>query len=347
MADTTLGVMSELVIPTGVATGVGSLPGDDIDQALALAFDELPELPHLPELPARGPGSDMIGRTATQLVDLPVDLQPAGWRLVDRPSFDQRRGVDRLANDLDALIPVAGPAYDGWLKLQLAGPWTLAATMELPRGGPVLGDPGAVADLAQSLAETVREQLLAVAKRVPRARLVLQLDEPSLPAVMAGHVRTASGFGALRAPEPHTVRELLGLAIAAAGQVPVVVHSCARDVPLRLLADAGAAAVSIDLLSHDPDRDAIGELVERGVGLWAGVVPSLGPGVPPTPRSVADPVRQLWHELGFEPELLPARVCITPTCGLAGASPGWAHSAYRVLRQAARALSEAPEGTSA
>lgn len=338
--------MSAGTAPTGLATGVGSLPGDDIDAAMALVFDELADLPHLPELPARGPGADLIGRTATQLVDLPVDLQPAGWRLVARPSLDQARGRDLLARDLDALVPVAGPGYDGRLKLQLAGPWTLAAAMELPRGGPVLGDPGAVADLGQSLAETVREHLAAVARVVPAARLVLQLDEPSLPAVLAGRVPTASGFGAVRAPDPATVQAILAAVVTAAGEVPVVLHSCASDVPLQLVADAGAAAVSVDLIATTPDRDAIGDLVERGVALWAGVVPSLGPGVPPTPRAVADPVRRLWHELGFAPELLPERVTITPTCGLAGASPGWVHSAHRILRQAAQALTEAPEGTS-
>lgn len=332
--------------PAGVATGVGSLPGEDIDDALAIVFDELPDLPHLPELPARGPGADMIGRTAAQLVGLPVDLQPAGWRLVDRPGFDQRGAQDLLTSDLDALVPVAGPAYDGRLKLQLAGPWTLAAMVELPRGGPVLGDSGAVADLGQSLVETVRDHLGAVARRVPGAGLVLQLDEPSLPAVMSGRVRTASGFGALRSPEPATVQEVLAAAIAGAGDVPVVVHCCAAEVPLRLIAASGAAAISVDLLSFTPDRDALGEVIEGGIGLWAGLVPSTGPGVPPTPRSVADPVRTLWHELGFDSERLPSRVTVTPTCGLAGASPGWVHSAYRVLRQAARVLSEAPEGTS-
>jgi hypothetical protein len=61
---------------------------------------------------------------------------------------------------------------------------------------------------------------------------------------------------------------------------------------------------------------------------------------------VADPVRRIWHELGFAPDLLPESVAITPTCGLAGASPGWAHSAYRLLQQTARVLTEAPEGTS-
>jgi methionine synthase II (cobalamin-independent) len=331
--------------PTGLATGIGSLPGDDIDASMALVFDELPDLPHLPELPARGPGSDLIGRTATALTDLPVDLQPAGWRLVDRAGMDQRRGRDRLSMDLDAIVPVAGTAYDGRLKVQLAGPWTLAAGIDLPRGGRVVRDRGAVRDLAASLAETVREHLDQVGRRVPGARLVLALDEPSLPIVLAGRVRTESGFGTLKAPEPATVRDVLREVVAAAGDVPVVVHCCAPDVPIRLLGEAGAAAVSIDACSSRPDRDALGEAVEAGLALWLGVVPALGPGVPPTPRAVADQVRRLWGELGFAPEQLPETVAITPACGLAGASPGWVRSAYRVLRQAALALVEAPEGT--
>jgi Cobalamin-independent synthase, Catalytic domain len=330
--------------PVGLATGIGSVPGEDIDRALALIFDELPDLPYLPELPARGPGADMIGRTATQLVDLPVDLQPAGWRLVDRGGIDRSRGVDVMSADLDALMPVAGPAYDGRFKVQLVGPWTLAANVELPRGGRVLGDPGAVHDLGESLVETVQEHLAAVRSRIPNATLVLQLDEPSLPAVLAGHVRTASGFGALRTPESHTVHDVLQAVIAAA-DVPVVVHCCA-DAPLRLFRDAGASGVSVDVLTMRPNYDMLGELVEAGVALWLGVVPSTGPGVPPTPREVADPVRQHWRNLGFAAELLPASVAVTPTCGLAAASPGWVHAAYRVLRQASQVLIEAPEGTS-
>jgi hypothetical protein len=108
--------------------------------------------------------------------------------------------------------------------------------------------------------------------------------------------------------------------------------------------EAGAAALSIDL-SLGVDHDVVGELVEGGTRLWLGAVPSLGPGIPPAPRDIAEPVRRLWRDLGFDPERLPATVAITPACGLAGASPGWAHSAYRLARQAARALTEAPEGT--
>lgn len=324
------------------ATGIGSLPGDDIDAALGLVFTELPDLPHLPELPARGPGADMVGRTAGALVDLHVDLQPSGWRLVARAGIDERRAAEYLDRDLDALVPIAG-THDGPLKVQLTGPWTLAATLQTTRG-PVLADTGATRDLIASLAETVRAHLAEVARRAPRARLVLQLDEPALPAVLAGTVPTASGFGNLRAVEPATAREALRAAVEAAGEgVPVAVHCCAAEVPLRLLAGAGAAAISLDLAVAQPDRDILGELVERGTKLWLGVAPALGPGVPPAARSVADPVRRLWHELGFPPERLAETVVLTPACGLAGASDGWARTALRLVRQAAGVLADAPE----
>jgi methionine synthase II (cobalamin-independent) len=200
-----------------------------------------------------------------------------------------------------------------------------------------------VRDLVASLAETVGEHLADVQRRLPGAQLVLQLDEPSLPAVMAGRIRTESGFGALRAIDSPEITSALRSVIDAAG-VPVVLHCCAAEPPIRVLREAGAAAVSFDATLGPTDHDAIGELVDGGGIVWLGVLPSLGPGVPPTPRSVADPVRRLWRELGFDPDLLPSAVSLTPTCGLAGASPGWAHSAYRLIRQAVRALNEAPEG---
>ena len=189
----------------GVATGVGSLPGTDPAEATRTVFGELPDLPHVPELPARGAGADMIGRGAAFLVDLPVDLQPSGWRLVDRPGRDLRRSLDFLARDLDTLEDLAQD-YAGPLKLQVAGPWTLAATVELHYGDKAVSDPGATRDLTQSLAEGVRRHVADMAGRLPGAQIVLQLDEPALPAVLVGDVPTASGFGTLRAVEEQVVR---------------------------------------------------------------------------------------------------------------------------------------------
>ena len=323
-----------------LATGIGSMPGEDIDAALALVFTELPDLPHLPELPARGPGADLIGRAAACLVDLHVDVQPAGWRLVPRVGFDEQRARELLERDLDALVPVAA-THDGPLKVQLCGPWTLAASLQTEHG-PVLADPGAVRDVQASYAEGVRAHLDEVRRRVPHAQLTLQLDEPSLPAVLAGAIPTSSGLSRIRAVPSADAEQVLREVVEVA-EVPVVVHCCAADVPLTLVRGAGAAALSLDLSVARLDLDQVGEAVEAGLALWAGIVPSMGPGVPPSTRDVVAPVRRLWSQLGFSPELLVERVVVTPACGLAGASDGWTRTALRLVRQAARVLAEAPE----
>jgi methionine synthase II (cobalamin-independent) len=281
----------------------------------------------------------MVGRAAAALVDLHVDLQPAGWRLVDRAGADERRARSMLDADIDALVPVF-PSYDGPLKLQLCGPWTLAATLELPRGGKVIGDRGATRDVVDSLAEAVAEHVVAVRARLPHAQLVLQLDEPALPAVLAGSVPTASGLGRIAAVEDVVVRA--GIAgVVAATDLPTVVHCCAADVPLALVHDAGAAAVSLDLSVARMDRDLVGERIEHGLRLWLGVVPALGPGAAPTVRETLAPVRRLWSDLGFAADQLSRTVAVTPACGLAGASEGWARTALRLVTQAARVLDEA------
>ncbi|MEW2442186.1 methionine synthase [Micromonospora marina] len=325
--------------PTGAATGIGSLPGTDIAEAQRIVLGELPALPHLPELPARGPGADIIGRTAGLLVELPVELYAARWRIAPRPGRDLRRARDLMERDLDQLAEQA-EEYAGPVKVQAAGPFTLAAVLELPIGGRMLRDPGAVRDLAGSLGEGLRGHVEAVTRRLPRASVLLQLDEPSLPAVLAGRVPTESGFGTHRPVETEVARGLLRDVIEAAG-VPALVHCCAPDVPLELIRTAGAAGVALDL-SLVADLDPLGEAIDAGLGLLAGAAPTLPPpsGRAPTSAEVADRVRRVWDQLGFPRRRLAEQVVVTPACGLAGATPGYARAVLTACRDAGRRLAE-------
>src|SRR5260221_12179698 len=179
--------------PAGSATGVGSMPGTDPAEAIAVILGELPDLPHLPELPARGPGADLTGRTAALLIDMPVETTPNGWKFASRPGRDQRRAASLLSADLDA-VAAAMDGYAGPVQGQVCGPGTLAATIELTHSqNPAPPDPGASADLAASLAEGVAAHVAAVREQIPGATVLLQLDEPSLPAVLAGAAPTPSG----------------------------------------------------------------------------------------------------------------------------------------------------------
>ncbi|MBQ1028261.1 methionine synthase [Micromonospora sp. C95] len=331
--------MSDLGLPWGVgaATGVGSLPGTDIAEAQRIVLGELPALPHLAELPARGPGADMIGRTGGLLVELPVELYAARWRVAPRPGRDLRRARDLMERDLDQLAEQA-EEYAGPLKIQAAGPLTLAASIELPIGGRMLRDPGALRDLAGSLAEGLRGHVEAVTRRLPRAAVLLQLDEPSLPAALAGRIPTESGLGAYRAVESVDARALLSTVIEAVG-VPTVVHCCAPDVPLELLRSAGAIGVALDL-SLLSDLDPLGEALDAGFGLLAGAAPTTPGGRAPTSADLAGRVRTLWDRLGFPRRRLAEQVVVTPACGLAGADAAYARAVLTACRDAGRRLSE-------
>lgn len=338
----------------GVATGIGSLPGDSPDEAARTVAGELPDLPYLAELPDRGVGADMVGRTLGLLVDIFGEVVPSGWRVVRRPGRDTRRANDFMEWDLDA----ATEQYAGadWVKIQVCGPWTLAAQVEVASGNRALVDEGAVDDLAASLTQGLLDHLAALGRRLPGTSFVVQIDEPALPLVIAGALSTPSGFGTVRAVDRSRVGQVLQSVTAALSEFPLIGHCCHPNVPLRLLKAAGFEALSVDFTEIGTSAaklDPIGELVEAGTVLLAGVLPGLEPepaldsrsrGLKTELKDWAAPVLGTFDRLGFPRETLPSRVVPTPTCGLAGAGKDWALEAMKISRELARAFEDLPEG---
>ncbi len=335
-------------------SGIGSWPGDDVRTTIRLVRDLLaeppsagdePGIPYLPELPARGPGADIIGRTAGLLVDLSVDLQPSGWRLVDRPGRDAERTAAIWRRDLDDLAE-AFDGYAGDLKVQVAGPWTLASELRVSRGERAIIDPGACRDVVASLAEGVRRHVTAVEKLLPGTRVVLQLDEPALPAVLAGRLPTSSGFGKLPAVDLQVAQAGIAEVLAAAGDRENLVHCCARLAPLPLLREAGTKGIALDTALLGPKAwESVAATIESGVRLWAGVVPttsgeSLDAVLRRGHHGIVEPLQRRWYELGLPLSQLDA-VVLTPACGMAGLDPSQAGAVQRLVVDAAGALTEA------
>jgi hypothetical protein len=336
--------------PAGTATAIGSMPGTDVPEAARIVVGELPQLPHLPELPGRGVGADLIGRTAALLVDLAVELVPSVYRDTARPGRAHRRGVDLLRTDLDALeeaLDSAG-ARPAAIKVQAAGPWTLTSEIELRTGHKVLTDTGALREFAASLAEGLRAHAAEVSHRfgIPT---VVQLDEPGLPAVLAGGVPTPSGYGTVPAVPDSDAMELLH-GVLAALPVPRFVHCCAPRPPLALLRRAGADALAVDaeLLAGAPRStiDALGEAWDTGASVLLGLVPALPPAAPPSLETLARPALNLMDRLGFDRALLAQRCLPTPSCGLAGATPDWARRALTLARELGQAFTDPPDSWS-
>ncbi len=318
------------------------MPGEDFGDSMQSVLGEVGDLPYVPELPSRGATAGLIGRTLGMITALGADLQPAGWRLTDAPGVDHRRARSLVAQDLDSveeLMQGSGRV----VKVQVVGPWTLAAAVERPRGDKILADHGARRELAQALAEGIRDHVADVRRRLGVATVVVQLDEPALPVVLGGGVPTASGFSRHRSVSAADAAQAIDWqvdAIIGTGASSVV-HCCAAEVPFRLFQETAVQAVSFDLsLLTRPQYDDVAEWTESGRELWPGAIPALEPaGRPPSGADVTRRVLAWWSALGYsEPETVPSTV-VTPACGLAGASPAWARQALSLAAKVAENLS--------
>ena len=347
LSENNVGVRS---LRTGIATGVGSWPGTDAREAAATIVGELPDLAHLPELPGRGAGSDMVGRASALLVDMQLDTTTRGYRLGPRPGAVARRAFDLLRTDLDALEEAweaTGSSGTGRVvKVQAIGPLSLAAQVELMNGHRILTDSGAVRDLSESLAEGLATHAAEVGTRLG-AEVVVQLDEPLVPEVLAGTLRGASVLNTVRAlPEPEALHILDTVITAQPG--PVLIHSCASRPPLSFLRGSAAAAVGFDVTTIGTrDLDAVGELLDSGKILALGLVPTTEPTTPPTWRQLAEPGVRLVDRLGFGRRTLAERIVVTPACGLGAASLGWSRRALELTSEIAHRYADEPESLTA
>ena len=332
-------------IAPAAATGIGSLPGTDSHEWSRTIAGELPDFPHIPELPARGPGADLIGRTMALLAevapDLAVETTPVGWRLADAPGRVMSRARSWLSEDLDG-VEQALAGRRGPLKAQLAGPWTLAAAVETRGGERAVRDHGACRDIAEALAEATAVQVREIQRRLPGVDVVLQLDEPSLPSVLAGGVTTASGLATYRAVDPARAQSHLAWVIdAAAGQGALPgVHCCHPRAPIDLLRRAGVRMLSVDpQVLDEAQEEPLGSALESGVLILLGYAPSLPVPVPDAQalgeRMAAVALTQ-YSRWGIPAESANAHVALAPTCGLAGADPAWARLVYAALGVAGR-----------
>jgi len=334
-------VVVPAVLPVAAAaTGIGSLPGTDIGESVALVLGEC-DLPYLPELPGRGPGADLVGRTMARLAHVDpafsVTTTPSGWRLTDRPGRDVRRASSWWREDLDALEERATD-YVGPIKVSLAGPLTLAAAIELVSGEKVLRDAGARRDISAATSEAVVTLAKEVRARIPGAWLVLQIDEPSLPAVLAGNIKTASGLTSLRPIDAVEAESLLGAIVTTAHAVgaAAIVHSCAAAPPLAMLQRAGFDGLSIDAtLLVEADYDELGAAIDRDTTLLLGVVPT---DRSPNTDAALKRITHLQRQLSFDDATWLPRVAVSPTCGLALLQAASARAITDTVRSVARAL---------
>jgi methionine synthase II (cobalamin-independent) len=329
------------------ATGVGSWPGTSARQAAEVVVGELADaIAHIVELPARGVGADLLGRAGALLIDVAIDTVPRGYRIAARPGAVTRRAVSFLDEDMDALEEAwetAGLRGGGRVvKVQAPGPITLSAGLELGNGHRAITDAGALRDLATSLGEGVGAHRAELARRLDTP-VVVQFDEPSLPAALGGQLTGVTALSPIAALDEAVAGPLLDTCVAATG-TDVLLHSCAADLPWNMLQRSAIHAISVDSGTlRAADLDGIAAFVESGRTVMLGVVPATAPAKRPSAEEVATAVVAVTDRLGFTRSALRDRIGVTPACGLATATPQWARIAIELARKAATAFAEDPD----
>jgi methionine synthase II (cobalamin-independent) len=328
------------------ATGIGSWPGSSPREAVEIVVGELHTLPHLVELPGRGVGADMIGRAGALLVDIGIDTVPRGYRIAGGRSGVVRRAASLLDEDIDALEEAWEKAGlrggNRTVKVQAPGPITLAAHLELPGGHRAITDPGAVRDLAGSLAEGMAAHRAQLQRRL-ETPVVVQFDEPSLPAALEGRLTGVTSFSPVHPVDESVAIGLLDDCVAIVG-AEVVLHSCAAGLPWKALQRSSIHAISVDASTLTAtDLDGVGDFVDSGRTVILGVVPPTAPTARPSAEEIAKAVVGVTDRLGFARSVMRERIGISPGCGLAAATPQWARTAVELAQKAADAFAEDPE----
>ena len=325
-------------------TVLDAFPGDDSAESARIVAGEIGDAAALAVMPSRGPGADQVGRTMALMsrVDsgFSIAAEPSGWRLASGQGRDVRRALAWLDEDLDRLEAELAHSTSP-IKVSLAGPWTLGASVELASGEKVIRDPGAMRDVVAALALGAAEHLRVMRARFPSAALVLQLDEPALPAVLGGAVPTASGWQRYRAVDVPVVST--GLAAVFAAAEHTVLHVRGPRTVWELADNLALSAWTLDLSRHHrKDDDVVGNLLDSGRAVIFNITVAKDLSESDQVARGYAQIVEIRDRLSFAPDWFAARVALAPTGESSGESLTDLREALAVVREIGRRLCDAP-----
>ncbi len=324
-------------LPALAATGIGSVPFTDNQEAVRLILENLTEIPYWPQMAQKGFQEDMVSQGAG---GLPLILRDMDQRLVrvtdtvDRDTALTQFYEAALQEDLDKFslspeeasgfyslmealpaLPAGAPAF---VKGQVVGPVTFATIVKGMDGKAILFDYELIQAVTRGLALKAAWQAAKI--RETGRQAVIFFDEPSL-----------TGFGsAFMQISREEVISMLTEAITAArepGNAFFGIHCCG-NTDWSVLLDT-----PIDILSFDSYEffenlklydKALKKFLDRGGYLAWGLVPT-------SPTAPVETEEALWAkftaqveelaQFGIDKPFLLSQSLLTPACGLGYLAP--------------------------
>lgn len=348
--------------PAGLATGIGSLPFAEPEEALALIWENVPVVPHWPQLPQRGAQEGLVYQFLTPLVEKGVLTLSADRAFFDtaHPEWAARLTVfyelylgaaegDSRALEEFAFPPEAAAGFYAfaeqvgrrgvqtalYFKGQLAGPLTVGFHFKDEGGRPAYYHRQLRDLLVKTLALHARWQALALGK-LGRPAIVF-IDDPGI------NVYGQSSFITVTREMITADLGEIVRAIHEAGALAGV-HSC-DAIDWSLLLESELDIVNLDAYNFGESlfpyaREAKAFLERGGVLAW-GIVPTSESAREENEDSLLAKLFSLWAELerrGLPRELLRRQLLITPACGTGLLPAELARRIYRLTRAVSEAI---------
>jgi len=327
------------------ATGIGSLPHTDADEAIEAVFASAPDLPYWPQLPNVSPKEGMNEQALAGLPGLQVKdgklrhVQDEAFFLGAEEIFAAYESGEASAAAMSPETACAFEPFAGALaardikeaKGQIAGPVTVGMAVLGENGNPILYDDVIRDVLTKFLYLRVRWQSERL--RAAGADPVIFVDEPFL----ASFGTPFFGWGAGQ------VRETLEAVFAGAEAVG---SHCCSNTEWSIFLESRLDVVSFDAYGFAKNflvyRDSLAAFLSRGGTIAWGIVPTdpeaLGQETAGGLRERLLGLVAKVEAIGFSREQVLLQSLITPACGLGTRPPAAAKRALELARDVATGL---------
>jgi len=294
---------------------VGSLSGAENRENIRKVVGEFPDIATLCEHPQRGPGADMVGRTYGRLHALDetfsVTARAGQWVRSAGTNKELRQAHSWLREDIEITLEAIEQS-DAAIKIAYCGPFTLASETHQNIGERLIGDAGAVRDLAHALAAVITEDISEWKRWQPARKVIVQVDEPWLFGVRHGSV-PREGRGFLPPMSSVGIEQVFSeIAERLSSADEMWLHHCDTELALNEMMKTRFSTVSFPLRSiRARDRGAIEAWLDSRRRLALGVDLATQ-----SEKRVVLQVIEFGQQLGIDESSLGEYFDITPECGL-------------------------------
>lgn len=341
----------------GLATGIGSLPYKNADEALEVIFKYLPEIPFWPQLPKRDHREGMVAQYGENLPCMKFINNSLVFDAAEKEKELELFYEHIIAGDVDyfkispefaaglhkmyARLEKEDLSKIKYIKCHITGPFTFAASLKDVRGVSLLHDEVLLQAIIKGLGMKALWQI-NLFRRFGKP-IIMFMDEPYL-----------AGFGSAYTPI-NRENVISGLTETAEGfkapDVLIGAHCCG-NTDWSIFTDVK----DLDIINFDAfdfqDKFLLyadnlkGFLGRDGVICW-GVIPTQGFSGGQTAGALAQKIEggiKTLVKKGLDQDLLRSNLLISPACGLGSLEVGCAQQILRLLSDTAIYLKKSLRG---